>query len=107
MIRVRASLCHRVCWIDCFFSCVCAGLLLAGLAFEIRYPILYDKFVRPGVAALAGLGAELKQFLSAPHIAFNRAIHQLLEGQLRPRCSLRSSAFAVCGGSILELADKI
>ena len=59
------------------------------------------------IAALAGLGADLKQVFSAPHVAFNRAIHQLLEGQLRPRCSLRSSAFAVCGGSILELADDV
>ena len=52
-----------------FYRACARGLLLAGLAFEIGYPILYDKFVRPGVAALAGLCAEHEQFFSAPHIA--------------------------------------
>jgi hypothetical protein len=66
-------------------SCVRAGLLLAGLAFKIGYPILYDKFVRLCAVAAAGLGAKLKQYFGAPCIAFECAIHQLLEQQLKGR----------------------
>jgi hypothetical protein len=86
---------------------VCPSLLLAGLTFEIGYPILYDKFLRLGAAAVAGLGADGKQFFSASRIAFKCTIHQLLEDQLKPRCSLRSSAFAVCGESILDFTDDV
>ena len=82
-----------------------AGLLLAGLAFEIGYPILYDNFLNLGAVIPLGQGAMRKQFGSAPRVAFQCAIHQLLQEQLEPRCPLRSSAFAVCGGSILDLAD--
>jgi hypothetical protein len=84
-----------------------AGLLLAGLTWEIGYPIFYDEFLRLGAAGLAGLGAELKQYFGAPCIAFQCAIHQLLEQQLKPRCSLRTTAFAVCGEDISELADDV
>jgi hypothetical protein len=84
-----------------------ASFLLAGLTFEIGYPILYDKFLRLGAAALAGLGAELKQYFGAPCIAFQCAIHQLLEQQLKPRCSLCTPAFAVCGEDISEFADDV
>jgi hypothetical protein len=73
----------------------------------IFFRILYDKFLRLGAAALARLGAELKQYFGAPCIAFQCAIHQLLEHQFKPRCSLRTSAFAVCGEDILELADDV
>ena len=44
-------------WIDFVFSCVRAGFLLAGLAREIGYPILYDKLLRPGAVIPLGLSA--------------------------------------------------
>jgi hypothetical protein len=84
-----------------------AGLLLAGLAWEIGYPILYDNFFNPGAVISFGLSAQRKQVISTFRIAAQCGIHQLLQDQLKPRCQLRSPAFAVCGESILDLADNV
>src|SRR3984957_21165057 len=103
--RLRASLSPEASWVDFAFSCVRAGLLLAGLAWEIGYPILYDNFLNLGAVIPLGLGAMREQVGCAPRVAFQCAIHQPLQEQLEARCQLRSATFAVCGGSILDLAD--
>jgi hypothetical protein len=46
-----------------------AGLLLAGLAWEIGWPILYDNSLNPGAVIPLGLGAMREQVGSAPRIA--------------------------------------
>jgi hypothetical protein len=50
-----------------------AGLLLAGLAWEIRDPTLCNKFLNPGLAIILGLGAMREQVGSAPCVAFKCA----------------------------------
>ena len=104
---VSEPVCFENPWIDFVFSCVRAGFLLAGLAWEIGYPILYDKLLRPGAVIPLGLSAQRKQVISTFRIAAQCGIHQLLQDQHKPRCQLRSPAFAVCGGSILDLADDV